>query len=65
MRGVMITALLITIVLVMVIGSALAWLMLTDPHPDLPPMSPERQRELLIALREHRKKKALKRGKKK
>ena len=55
----------ITILLVVIMSCALAWLILTKPHPELPPMSPERQRELLIALREHRKKKALKRGKKK
>lgn len=54
----------ITLITLGIVVAALAWLMLTKPHPELPPMSPERQRELLIALREHRKNKAAKRRKK-
>ncbi len=47
---------LVTLIPLIVLSSALAWMMLTSPHPELPPMSPERQKELLIKLAEHRRK---------
>jgi len=50
------TAFLATFIPFIILSSALAWMMLTSPHPELPPMSPERQKELLIALAEHRRK---------
>lgn len=54
-----------TLIPLVILLATLSWLMFTSPHPDLPPMSPERQKELLIALAEHRRKRKERRYKRK
>jgi hypothetical protein len=62
--GLVVEAFLITWGLLSVFVIVMAWLILTKPHPELPPMTPERQRELLIALAEQRRKRKERRNKK-